>query len=259
LEKGRTKSRAIAACEQWLEAWALVKQMATPEMRTARAFDQAYPNLQQSIYNWSSHLDMELHNAGLDDPHYCEHRLRYAREYLAQFLDEDDDSYVNLKRAEGESLWQLGQQAEAEAVYQTLVDKLPDKAWGYIGWADHYIWGQHEQPVDYEQAETILLQALKRPNLDEPTDVVYRLRDLYKVWEDGPKKPPQPVIDFIERLQEEKVRLNAELAELKQEQQQLQAELVTSKPKKFKRNEPCWCGSGKKYKYCHMRSDKRGK
>jgi hypothetical protein len=232
--------------------------MATPEMRTARAFDQAYPNLQQSIYNWASHLDTELHNAGLDVPHYCEHRLRYAREYLAQFPDEDDDSYVNLRLAEGESLWQLRQQAEAEVVYQALVDKLPDKAWGYIGWADQYIWG-NKRSVDYERAETLLLQALERPNLDEPIDVVYRLRDLYKVWEDYPQKPPQPVIDFIERLQKKKVRLNAEKAELERKQQQLQVELATSKTKKSKRNEPCWCGSGKKYKYCHMRSDKRGK
>jgi hypothetical protein len=31
------------------------------------------------------------------------------------------------------------------------------------------------------------------------------------------------------------------------------------KPTKLKRNDPCWCGSGKKYKHCHMRSEKRGK
>ncbi|MET0385307.1 MAG: SEC-C metal-binding domain-containing protein, partial [Polyangiales bacterium] len=24
---------------------------------------------------------------------------------------------------------------------------------------------------------------------------------------------------------------------------------------KVGRNDPCWCGSGKKYKHCHMRSD----
>jgi hypothetical protein len=24
------------------------------------------------------------------------------------------------------------------------------------------------------------------------------------------------------------------------------------------RNDPCWCGSGKKYKHCHMRADRRG-
>ena len=23
------------------------------------------------------------------------------------------------------------------------------------------------------------------------------------------------------------------------------------------RNDPCWCGSGKKYKHCHMRTDER--
>jgi hypothetical protein len=28
------------------------------------------------------------------------------------------------------------------------------------------------------------------------------------------------------------------------------------KSKKPKRNDPCWCGSGKKYKHCHLRSDR---
>ena len=23
------------------------------------------------------------------------------------------------------------------------------------------------------------------------------------------------------------------------------------------RNDPCWCGSGRKYKHCHMRQDRR--
>ncbi|CAG0944383.1 partial Protein translocase subunit SecA, partial [Anaerolineae bacterium] len=26
---------------------------------------------------------------------------------------------------------------------------------------------------------------------------------------------------------------------------------------KLGRNDPCWCGSGKKYKNCHMQSDNR--
>jgi methionyl aminopeptidase len=26
---------------------------------------------------------------------------------------------------------------------------------------------------------------------------------------------------------------------------------------KLHRNEPCWCGSGKKYKKCHLESDER--
>ena len=27
--------------------------------------------------------------------------------------------------------------------------------------------------------------------------------------------------------------------------------------RKLRRNDPCWCGSGKKYKHCHWRSDQR--
>jgi hypothetical protein len=36
-------SQIVLACDQWLEAWKLVKQMARPGMRTTDAFDQAYP------------------------------------------------------------------------------------------------------------------------------------------------------------------------------------------------------------------------
>ncbi len=257
LKKEQSRTQAKAACDQWLAAWELVKQMATPAMRTGLAFDQAYPTLQHSVYELASQMDMELHNAGLDYPLYHEHRLRFAREYLAQFPDEDDNSYLNSKRAEGESLWELGQQTEAEAVYQALIDKLPDNAWGYIGWADQYTWG-HGRPVDHAQAKDILLQALARPNLDERADVEERLIDIYDTW-GWPEETPQSVIDYIEDLQKQKAQLEAKLAELKVENQQLQAEQAKLKPKKLNRNAPCWCGSGKKYKHCHMNSDKKPK
>jgi len=29
-------------------------------------------------------------------------------------------------------------------------------------------------------------------------------------------------------------------------------------PPKPGRNEPCWCGSGKKYKKCHLEADQKG-
>jgi preprotein translocase subunit SecA len=32
----------------------------------------------------------------------------------------------------------------------------------------------------------------------------------------------------------------------------------SAKPK-LGRNDPCWCGSGKKYKYCHLRKDRERK
>jgi hypothetical protein len=33
---------------------------------------------------------------------------------------------------------------------------------------------------------------------------------------------------------------------------------VPAPRRKPARNDPCWCGSGKKYKHCHMRADRRG-
>jgi tetratricopeptide (TPR) repeat protein len=170
-----------AACDRWLEAWALVTEMATPDMRTALAFDKAYPGMMESLFNWSGDLEMELHDAGLHDPVYHEHRVRYVNEFLAQFPDEDEDRYVMFRRAQGEALWCLERYADADTVYQALVERLPDKGWGYIGWSDQYHWGSG-QPPDYERAEAILLQALDRPRLEDRVDVLDRLARLYEKW-----------------------------------------------------------------------------
>ena len=171
-----------AACDEWLEAWELIKQMATPEMRTEIDFDDAYPEMLYSVFNWCPEMDTELHNAGLKDPVYHGHRLCYAREFLAQFPDVGENRYVNLKRAEGEVLWDLGRRAEAEAVYGGLVERLPDEGWGYIGWSDRYwLWGAPE-PKEYERAEAILQRALARPNLRYRNDVLERLESLHEEW-----------------------------------------------------------------------------
>jgi tetratricopeptide (TPR) repeat protein len=176
-----------AACDQWLEAWEMVKKMATSQMRTATDFDDAHPGLTQFVSNWGSDLDMELHNAGLDDPIYIEHRLRYAREFLAQFPDEGATRHVNFMRAQAEALWNLGRRAEAEAVYEELVEQYPDEAWGYIGWSDQYwLWGAPD-PKEYEKAEAILKRALARPNLRDRSDARDRLEELHEEW-DRPEK-----------------------------------------------------------------------
>lgn len=79
---------------------------------------------------------MELGNAAQLEPSYHERRLHYARQFLELFPGEDTLLHVNFMRAQGEALWWLGRQAEAEAVYTSLVERYPDEAWGHIGWAD---------------------------------------------------------------------------------------------------------------------------
>ena len=201
----------------------LIKQR-LPEVAMSSIFDNAHPELMQSVYNWAYDLEMELGNAGLDNPIYHEHRLRYTREFLAMFPDESADRYVNFMRAQGEALWRLGRRAEAEAVYAELVKRFPNEGWGYIGWADEY-WLFDDSSKEYEKAEAILKRALARPNLQDREDVLERLEDLYKEW----GKPEK------------------------------QAALPKPPAKKPRRNDPCWCGSGKKYKHCHMRSDRKAK
>jgi tetratricopeptide (TPR) repeat protein len=171
--------QTTAACDRWLAAWEIVKHLARPEMKTVDAFDQAYPDLEQSVFNWSSDLEMELGNAGLDDSVYHERRLQYSREFLAQFPDEDANRYVNMLRAQGEALWHLGRSAEAEAVYAALAERLPDEGWAYIGWADNY-WLLDDSPKEYATAEAILQRALARPALRDRGDVLERLEELQK-------------------------------------------------------------------------------
>ena len=175
-------SRRVAeACDRWLRAWDLVKRLVTPAMLDIQAFDNTYKGLHEYAFNWCQELEQELGNAGLDYPAYHEHRIRYAREFLDRFPQTDDLMYLNFRRAEGEALWALGRRTEAEAVYAALVDRLPDDAWSYIGWADEY-WLLANSPKDYARAEAILQRALARPLLTDRPDVLERLADLHEAW-----------------------------------------------------------------------------
>jgi tetratricopeptide (TPR) repeat protein len=171
------------ACDHWLQAWKLVLKLATPDMRNVEAFDDAYyRGLPERASNWCQDLEEKLGNAGLDNPDYHEQRVRYARQFVDRFPDPNDLMYLNFRRAEGEALWGLGRQDEAEAVYAALVERLPDDAWSYIGWADQY-WLLYSAPKDYARAEGIMQRALARPRLTDRRDMLERLKDLYVEWD----------------------------------------------------------------------------
>ncbi len=256
----------VVGCKVWLKAWDMIKQMATPEMRSTEDFDEAYP-LTQYVFNWFTDMEMALHNAGLSDKRYHEHRVRFVREFITQFPGEadDDHNYVNFRRAEAEGLWNLGRQEEAETVFRALVEKLPDEGWAYIGWSDqYYIW--RDSAKDYQSGEAILLQALAQPGLKDRDDVLERLVDLYEEWDKPEKQAPflaeletslghqvtprklKPVPD----TNKSGVSLLSKLGRLFGGG--TKPKLVEpKKSKKLKRNDPCWCGSGRKYKHCHMK------
>jgi hypothetical protein len=179
---GYNLGKATAACDQWQEAWEVAQSLLTPTMRSTKDFDRQYPRLRPPLSDWAMEFLFELHNAGLSQAVYHERRLRYVYEFLARFPDEDEGRYLEFRRAEGEALWALGQAAAAEAVFAALVEKLPHKGWGYIGWADHYFL-MNDSPKDYARAEAILRQALAQPDLEEREYVLERLQTMYQEWE----------------------------------------------------------------------------
>jgi tetratricopeptide (TPR) repeat protein len=239
------------ACDRWLQAWEFVKKLVTPDMRTVTAFDDAYQHrLPERIFNWCQDLEMELGNAGLDNPVYHEHRVRYAREFLDRFPDTEDLMYLNFRRAEGEALWGLGRQGEAEEVYTALVERLPDDAWSYIGWADQY-WVWDFSPKDYARAEGILQRALARPQLKDRRDVLERLEELYARWD-----KPDRAAEVRAELEQSGVREIGPLSPPPFARGTANPIPVQKQPRPG-RNDPCWCGSGKKYKHCHLRTDQQ--
>jgi len=127
----------------------------------------------------------------------------------------------NFYRAEAESYARLGDTETAERKFKDLIDRYPNFAWGYIGWADSYWLDPFVEaaPKDYAKAENIYLKALENPNMEDKPDIVERLVMLYE--EKGDLCKADRYRRISERLQ-----------------------------RKIGRNEPCPCGSGRKYKRC---------
>jgi tetratricopeptide (TPR) repeat protein len=243
--------RTAEACDRWLTAWEIAKSLISPSMRSTEDFEAVYPGEEFYLRDWCFELMYELENAGVGDDGYARKRLVFVQEFLERFPDEDPHTQCEFLRGQGEALWRLGRQAEAEALYAAAIERLPDEAWLYIGWADHY-WLWHDAPKDFARGEEILRRALARDTIDDRQGVLERLHDLYQEW----PKPREAAIAAQElaALTQPSPRPTPKPAPLvavasaKAPPAQAQA--------RPKRNDPCWCGSGKKYKHCHMKTDR---
>lgn len=171
------QARRIAeACDAWRQVWEWLKEKVTPERNTLDALDEDFRGM-QSVFNWCQDFEMELGNAGIDDPKYYQLCIQYCREFLDTFSDVGWLMRGNFLRAEAEAHWRLGEIETTEAKFAALIDENPDWAWGYINWSDLY-WLFRAAPKDYDRAEAILEQALARPNLKDRGDVLDRLEEL---------------------------------------------------------------------------------
>src|SRR6516165_7278494 len=97
---GYSQVQEVAAAKDWLAAWDLFTAMLTPDIRALPAFYHAHPKLRVDLEQWLMHLDMVLHNAGLEAPHYHAEWLRVSQEYQHLFPEMDVDTRVRITRAE---------------------------------------------------------------------------------------------------------------------------------------------------------------
>src|SRR5712691_8494086 len=170
------------AYEDWWHAWELLRDNTPDHITTFDALETLFHLYVQdcSVNNMLYDLDMALHNAGLDDLRWMVKRAEVARWVYTHFTEESALNLGNFRGHEAESLWEMGQTEQAEALFQELTETFPTFAWGYIWWGDQYWMSDwsYEYAPHYDRAEAIYRQALAMPNLEDRGDVQDRLHDL---------------------------------------------------------------------------------
>jgi len=132
--------------------------------------------LEENLSNWCQDLEMELGNAGIEEPVFYEKRIKYCQEFCSLFPETSKLILMNMKRAEAESYFAFGLVEKGEKAFRALVEEFPDSAWAYIGWGDMYwLFRESKAPHDFEKK--IYRLALER-NVTDRDDVLERFRDL---------------------------------------------------------------------------------
>lgn len=263
------KQSAAEAGDLWLGVWKnILAVMDAQGMKLLDDFDERFSGT-QSVGNWVQDVEMELHNAGIDNPSYCSEKIRFCEEVIQRTPEQDELTIENMRRSIGDAYAQMGDMRKADELFQERLTVDPQWGWGWIGWSDCYgFWKRkHYNPG---RAEEILKQGLAVSGVRDKSDMLERLMTVY---EDMGRQ------DYVVRVQEELASVDddprggeiRETTEVSAHDNVLSVRTKvrfggmgmplddlgrsrTTAPqepqKKVGRNEPCPCGSGKKFKKC---------
>jgi len=228
------KDETVKACDAWLSAWEEIKLILDQEnIENLQILQEKY-EWSEFLSNYMQDLEMELHNAGLENEEYIHKRIKYCNEIIKLCGQEDELIIENAKRAIADSYFALGDTEECDKLYSQWLDEDPAWGWGYIGWSDCYGFGTKKIKPDQSKAEKIIRRAVEKKDVRDRIDVLMRAIEIYSG-----------------------LNQNEKADELKKEMKQLEklpkkAPAVNTPVKVIKvgRNDPCPCGSGKKYKKC---------
>ena len=204
---------SVGACTLWLDVWKHVIRIADEHhLKKIDDIDKLFYGT-QCFFNWVQDLEMELHNAGIDEKRFLEARKTFSEAFLKHFPESDENTIQNTRRALAEANFLLGNRKETERMFEQWLKDDPKWGFGWIGWAD--CWSMFGD--DDDKAKAILERGYSTKGVSDKDDIAERLEYLGVIKKKSDHSSPN-----------EPVRSG----------------------KKVGRNQPCPCGSGKKHKKC---------
>lgn len=228
--------------KNWLPAWEQLKVIVdgAEEKPSILNVDEA-TDFTYQIYNWLQDMEMELGNAK-----EYEKRINFCKEVLELFTW-DLDSPDNYKAAIGESFHLLGQVEECDAWYESWSGEEP----GNPACINSQIWCLLDRN-EMDRAKTLIEEYFDgNMECNIQNEILFRrAAALYKTLGDELKASfyENKLSTFQESYQADLMQYGSD-----DEYPFLNNQPVV-KDKKVYPNEPCPCGSGKKYKKCGGRS-----
>ena len=230
------KQETVKACDVWLDAWEGIKTIFIDN--NINEIDELNKIFKWGQFpsNYVQDLEAELHNAGLENPEYNRKRISYCNDLLT-YISKDELMKGNTRCAIAEAYFELGNSDECDRLYSQWLEEDPQWGWGYIGWYHCYQYNRRSRQ-DITKAKSILERALSIQDVRDRIDLLDTALGFYD--ENGGD--------------------DAKITGLRDEFSKLKtadpSRLTMHKPipattEKIGRNDPCPCGSGKKYKKCH--------
>jgi tetratricopeptide (TPR) repeat protein len=260
------------ACRLWLEAWrAVIDLMARSGADSLDTFDSQF-GATQSVFNWVQDLEMELHNAGLEEPQFFRERIALCETVIARFSG--SRLFIeNFQMALAQSHFELGDREEGARLFRRWLDECPQWGGGWMAWSDSNWLFAPQNRKDAATAEKILKEGLSVPGVENRTDLLDRLALIYE--ETGRSEEATVLRKEIQQASgpERSVTIKHKPGVIQVKQgfdfgeeglpldqlPNLAKSLTSARPAsgdlsgrkvKVGRNQPCPCGSGKKYKKC---------
>jgi tetratricopeptide (TPR) repeat protein len=262
----------MKACGCWLAVWKNLLHIANASgLKSLDELDEAFGG-SQSLFNWVQDLEMELENAGRYDQKFLHERARFCEEFVSRFPHKGKLIDENMKRAWAESCFKIGETEKAEALFQQWLREDPTWGWGWITWSDCCRdAGKDDQA--FEKAEKILRDGFAVKGVRDKKEIQNRLTHLLgeseKEWK-GSKNRDQLAARNDVKL-ETTISAGGNVLRIKRKfdfgEEGLPVEKLgnfhdaleagfpnlpasNEKKRKIGRNDPCTCGSGKKFKHC---------